>query len=227
MRLEMRKYKLGVYIRSALIANLIIFGFLCLISFVEKFEGEAIFTDYATAFLLIDTIVRATFLVFASVLMARIVIGEFNNKLITVLFMYPINRIKLMLSKLIIVVLFTFICMIVSNVLLYAAFYIFDSFADVVPAKLTASLIAQKAVWIPIDAALSSMIALIPLYFGMRKYSSATTIVSSFLLAIVVCQDTNGFSVFTSFISVAVLLAGVGVFLAFLSIRKIEHADVV
>ncbi|WP_260982139.1 ABC transporter permease [Paenibacillus sp. 32O-W] len=226
IKLEMRKYKLGGYIRVALIANLIIFGLLCLISYVEKFENEMIFADYTMLLPIIDTFARATFIIFAAVLISRMVIGEFKNKSITVLFMYPINRGKIILAKLIIIVIFTFTWMIVTNVIQIAAFYVFDSFVHIVPGKLTTELMAQHAVSMVVNAVMASLLALIPLYFGMRKHSATTTIVSSILITILVCQNINGISVFTAFVAVPIVLSVISVLLTYLSIRNIEKIDV-
>ncbi len=39
MRLEMKKFHLGSYVRGAIIANLVILGFLFMILFISKVEG--------------------------------------------------------------------------------------------------------------------------------------------------------------------------------------------
>lgn len=92
MRLEMRKFRIGPYIRAALIANVMILAFLCLISFFGEVKEKMPLTDYGMAFAIIDTLTRATYIVFAAVLLSRIVIDEFRTKSIALLFMYPINR---------------------------------------------------------------------------------------------------------------------------------------
>ena len=40
MRLEMKKFHLGSYVRGAIIANLVILGFLFMILFISKVEGS-------------------------------------------------------------------------------------------------------------------------------------------------------------------------------------------
>ncbi|MET3207963.1 UNVERIFIED_CONTAM: hypothetical protein ABIC26_000899 [Paenibacillus sp. PvR008] len=46
-----------------------------------------------------DYLVRATFIIFASVLLCRFIVSEFTFKSINILFMYPIDRKKLMVAK--------------------------------------------------------------------------------------------------------------------------------
>ncbi|WP_243765163.1 hypothetical protein [Bacillus arachidis] len=88
MRLELMKFNMGSVIKGALIAIFIAAIFLPLI----MFDGEM--NSYAIAFQFIDTFSRAVFMIFGASLIARFIIQEFQNKTMTVMFMYPINRKK-------------------------------------------------------------------------------------------------------------------------------------
>ena len=68
--------------------------------------------------------------------------------------------------------------------------------------------------------------ALIPLYFGMKKKSAPVTIISSLLIVAIVCSNNNGLSL-GSIIAVPITLAVVGALIAYLTIRNIEHIDVI
>lgn len=82
----MKKYKLGGYIRGAVIASGIILLFMLLVSFLQKMEeGIPVFSSLLEAFDSSIMIVRATFIVFAAVLLSRFVIEEFRSKSIAVL----------------------------------------------------------------------------------------------------------------------------------------------
>ena len=61
-------------------------------------------------------------MIFASTLIAKLIIGEYKFKTITLAFMYPISRKKLMVAKLAIVMLFTFSMIIISNALITTIF---------------------------------------------------------------------------------------------------------
>lgn len=99
IRIELRKMKMGWYIRGALIANVIIMGFMWLISYSEKADGGVSFQSTDEAFLIIGTFVRAVFIVFGAVLIVKLVISEYKNKTILVMFTYPISRKKLLTAK--------------------------------------------------------------------------------------------------------------------------------
>ncbi|WP_027087661.1 ABC transporter permease [Cohnella panacarvi] len=225
MRLEMQKFKMGRYIRGAFIASFVIFALLCFLALAEKSEGTVAFPTYADAFMIIDTMVRGTFIVFAATLIARIVIGEYKNKTITLLFMYPVNRRKIIVSKLVIVVLFTFAAIVYTDIMVSCAFYLFDRFANVVPEKLSSGIVSETAISMGMNALAASFMGLIPLFFGMRKLSVSTTIVSSLGVVLLVCSGTNEFSL-NSIIAIPISLAALGIVIAYLAIRKVEHADV-
>lgn len=225
MRLEMRKFRIGPYIRAALIANVIILALICLISFFGEVQEKMPLTDYGMAFSIIDTLMRATYIVFAAVLLSRIVIDEFRSKSIALLFMYPINRKKLLAAKLLIVVLFTLCADMAGNLFVGIGFYVFTLFTPIVPEPLTVSMAAHSLLTMVMSALATSFLSLIPLFFGMRKHSVSATILSSLIVVMLVCQSIDGFSLY-SIIAVPIGLALLGVIVAYRSIRHIEHVDV-
>lgn len=225
IKLEMKKCKIKGYIKGAVIANLIILAVLVVTNYSSKYEIEPAMENYTMAFSIIDAIVRATFIIFASVLISRLIIDEYKNKTITVLFMYPINRKKLIIAKLIIIVIFTFISIIISNVFLEFSFCFFDKIFHFISDKLTFDTILKNGVTIVIYAFTASCMSLIPLYFGMRKKSVSATITSSIMIIFIVCSNNGEFSL-NSIITIPLSLAAIGVLIGYLSIKNIEHVDV-
>lgn len=225
MKLEIRKFKMKGFIRGAVIADLVILALMLLIAFVDDAEVSAAFPDYASIFSAIGTFSKVTFTIFAAVLIARLIIGEFNNKTITVLFMYPINRKKLLLAKLAVIVAFTFVAILSSDLVIGAFFCILNSFYPFIPDSLTGVQVMNFFISSVMDAFAFSGVSLIPLYFGMRKKSVSATIVASVLVATLLSSNTNGFSL-SSIIAIPLSFAVIGVIIAYLSIRNIEHADI-
>ncbi|MFD0697670.1 ABC transporter permease [Paenibacillus sp. GCM10027628] len=221
VKLEMRKMKLAGIFRTAIIANLAILGFILIIG-LDTSEGQPAFKNYADALVIIELIVKATFVIYASVLLARIVVDEFRNNTISILFMYPINRKKLLLSKLLIVFTLTFGLVVISDVLVSIGFYFFNEKLQFVTDPLTTEIVADQALRFVANAAAAAGMALIPLFFGMRKKSVSTTIVSSIL--IVAILNTGG-TTLSSIIAVPIMFGIVGFIIAYLSIRKVEHID--
>jgi len=225
MRLEMKKFNLASYSLNAVIANFVILGFMFLIAFISKMEGDTDFSSYQEVLGIIDSFVRATFIIFAGALIAKLVIGEFKNKTITTLFMYPISRKKLLAAKLAIVIIFTFSWIIISNVFITTVYCWISVNYQLIPDTLTASLLQERGISVLMNAVAASGMALIPLYFGMRKYSIPATIISSILIVMIVANNTGGFSL-NDIIIIPISLALIGLTVAYLSIRNIDRMDI-
>ncbi|WP_412734043.1 ABC transporter permease [Halalkalibacterium halodurans] len=225
IQLEFKKVRFSGYIRGIIIANVLIALFVTGITFLEQLEGIYAFQTYEEAFSLINVLVQVTFVVFAAVLIARLVIEEYKHKTITVMFSYPIQRKKLFAAKLIIVFFFTFVTILLSNAFVTTAFFFLSEHFSLVPDQLSHYLLIDHAKSLLISTATSSGISLAPVYFGMLKKSVPTTIVSGLLLIAIVTSNNNGFSL-SSITIIPVTLACIGILLAYLTFRNIEEADV-
>ncbi|PGE37807.1 hypothetical protein COM63_31680, partial [Bacillus cereus] len=73
MKLELKKFKFGWYVRGAVIANIIILALLIFVSFIAQIEGDPEIRDPQMILLMASTVVRATFIIFGSVLIARLI----------------------------------------------------------------------------------------------------------------------------------------------------------
>ena len=224
MRLEIIKFKLGSYIKGAVIANFVILGLMILITFISKIEGSTDFENYQEVLLFIDSIVRGTFIIFAATLIAKLIIGEFKSKTITTLFMYPISRKKLIAAKLAIIILFTFCSIVISNLFVTSFFYFINERYHLLPNALTVSTITQHVPLVVMNAIAASGMSLIPLYFGMKKYSTSTTIISSILIVMLVSSNNSGFSL-NDIIVIPLSLAVIGISVAYFAVRNIEKVD--
>ncbi|MDQ0191881.1 ABC transporter permease [Paenibacillus wynnii] len=223
--LEIRKNKLSGMLKGSLYANLGLLVFMVLVVFIDQGESDPTFASYAELFEGLFVFVKAVFIIFASVLLCKLVIDEYKNNTVTLLFMYPIPRKKLMAAKLIIVFLFTLAAIVISDVVLGAILIGINHFVNIIPGELTASLVTNELYVIVMGALYAAGIGLIPLYVGMRKKSVPATIVTAVL---VVSTITSGFDQFRlgNLAAVSIFLALLGVGIAYLSIRKVETEDI-
>ncbi|GAB6456007.1 ABC transporter permease [Bacillus cereus group sp. MYBK71-2] len=225
MKLELKKFKLGWYVKRAIIANIVILALMIFVSIIAQVEGDAEIRNPETILLMASTIVRATFIIFGSVLIARLIIGEYKNKTILLMFSYPINRKKMMASKLAITAIVTFITVIVSNILVVGIFFGIDSYFSILPNSFTVDQLVQEGIkLVPLAIATAGM-SLIPLYFGMRKRSVPTTIVSSLIVVSIAMNSNPEFSTAT-FLPLQLALAAIGVVIAYYGIKNIEKEDI-
>ncbi|NPC91416.1 ABC transporter permease [Bacillus sp. WMMC1349] len=225
IRIEIKKLKLGGYVRGVIIANLIIIGLLWMIGYSEKAEVEDAFRSIDETFLVIGTFVRAVFIIFGAVLLSRLVISEFKNKTILVLFTYPVNRKKIMAAKLLIVGILTFVTILISNVFIATIFFMLNSFFPVVQGEITADIVYDQVLKIVIFAFGAAGTSLVPIYFGMRKQSISATIISSVIIVMLISSTNPVFSL-SSIIYIPLSLAAVGIVLSYLTVRQIEKKDV-
>ncbi|MBX0353276.1 ABC transporter permease [Bacillus toyonensis] len=226
MKLELKKFKLGWYVKRAIIANIVILALMIFVSIIAQVEGDAEIRNPETILLMASTIVRATFIVFGSVLIARLIIGEYKNKTILLMFSYPINRKKMMASKLAITATVTFITVIVSNILVVGIFFGIDSYFSILPNSFTVDQLMQEGIkLVPLAIATAGM-SLIPLYFGMRKRSVPTTIVSSLIVVTIAMNNGNSAFSTATFLPLQLALAAIGVVIAYYGIKNIEKEDI-
>lgn len=226
IKLELKRFNIKNKIIVASICNLGILALVCLIFFVEKAEATAIFANYNQIFSLITTIINLTFLIYASVLISELIISEYKNKTITLLFTYPINRKKLLVSKLAIIGIFTFISIIISSIFVSSAFYIIQVITNTTIGDLTHKMLLGQFLTILVSAFTNSFIAMIPIYFGMRKKSIVATIVSGFLISSFLYSNNNGFTL-SSIIIIPITMMFVGVFVVYITLKNIENEDVI
>lgn len=225
MKLEIKKYKMGSFLKGVWIANVAILVLMVMLNYMPDSKKEVGAYSFLVEIQTIDLLVRNTFIIFAAVLLAKIIIDEYRSKTITVLFMYPISRYKLFLSKILITVIFTFLTIILSDVIISGAFYIINIFEGFVPREMDIAELYKLIISIIITAGSTSFISLIPLFFGMWKKSTIATIVSSIILVSIVGSSGGGVSL-GSILGVQIILSIIGVFIAYLGIRNIEKRDI-
>ncbi|MBX4265572.1 hypothetical protein [Clostridium estertheticum] len=216
IKIELENFNFKKYIKNAIIANIIILGILTLITYPIKDLKIDPLSNYTTVFTIIDSLVRATFMIFSSVLISDIVINKLKNK--------KINIKKTISAKIIIIIMFSFLTIMLSNIFIEISFYFLDKGFNLVPNKLNLNLIARNTLTLFMYAITSSLMNLISLFLGIIKKSTFVTILSSIVLVSIVCSYNNGFSL-NSIIAIPLSLAALGILSAYLSIKQIENSS--
>ncbi|HDX9612120.1 TPA: ABC transporter permease [Bacillus toyonensis] len=224
MKLELKKFKLGWYVKGAVIANIVILALMIFVSIVAQVEGDPEIRNPQTILLMASALVRSTFIIFGGVLIAKPIIDEYKNKTILIMFSYPIDRKKMMISKLAITAIVTFITVIVSNILVVGFFLGIDSYFSILPNSFTVDQLTQEGINLVPLAIATAGISLIPLYFGMRKRSVPTTIVSSLIVVSIAINNPPIFPIAT-FLPLQFTFAAIGIAIAYYGIKNIERED--
>ncbi|WP_203362961.1 ABC transporter permease [Bacillus sp. REN10] len=230
MKLEWKKHQLSRYFKGVACCILGIFAAVGLMAWGSKVENDLMFTDYAGFMSLTNIFIRITFLIFSAVILSRLVIDEYKNKTMQLLFTYPIERKKLMQAKLAIVFVFCFFNIILSTVIISLLIYFFNPMLEFFDTPVS---IGEMIATVPatlLHAFMIAGISLIPLYFGMRKKSTPTTIVSAIVIGLLmngsVGNESGQVSLF-DFIAVPVTLCLLGLGIGYLSYHKVNKMDVV
>lgn len=224
MKLELKKHKMGWYLRGALIANLCVIVITTILPYIDQ-ELESAFSSFDEVFTAMSILVRVIFVIFAAVLIGKLIINEYNNKTISVLFTYPVPRKKLITAKILLIMGITLFTLLISNILVIFAFLVLNSMLHILPGAPSKDLLLHQGFNILIQGLSAVGISMVPLYFGMRKKSVSTTIVSAIILISLISSNNGDFSI-SSFIAVPITIGLIGLFIAYMSFRNVEHVDV-
>ncbi|AJH18659.1 ABC transporter permease [Bacillus mycoides] len=229
MKLEWKKHKLSSYFKGVAICIIAIFAAVSLMALGMKGEGDATITDFTKYMILANLIIRITFIIFSSVILSRLVIDEYKNKTMQLLFMYPLQRKVVMGAKLAIVFSFCFVSTIIVTFIISLLLFCMNPMMGLLETPVTMGEIISTVPATFINAFMISGISLIPLFFGMRKKSAPTTITSAVIIAMIINGNVgtgNGQVSMFNFIAIPMVFCLLGIFISYLSYRKIDKIDV-
>ncbi|QWI62482.1 ABC transporter permease [Bacillus mycoides] len=229
MKLEWKKHKLSSYFKGIAICIIAIFAAVSLMALGMKGEGDAAITDFTKYMILANLIIRITFIIFSSVILSRLVIDEYKNKTMQLLFMYPLQRKVVMGAKLAIVFSFCFVSTIIATFIISLLLFCMNPMMGLLETPVTMGEIISTVPATFINAFMISGISLIPLFFGMRKKSAPTTITSAVIIAMIINGNVgtgNGQVSMFNFIAIPMVFCLLGIFISYLSYRKIDKIDV-
>lgn len=229
MKLEWKKHCLSRYFKGVAICIVSIFVAVALMAWGSKAESEQMFSDYAGFMSLTNIFIRTTFMIFSAVILSRLVIDEYKSKTMELLFTYPLQRKKLMQAKLAIVFGFCFFSIIIATFIINVLIFFLNPMIGFfeIPVSMEQIIATVPATFM--SAFMMAGVSLIPLYFGMRKKSTPTTITSSIVIGLLINSTvSNGegqISLF-DFIIIPIAFCLLGLAIGYLSYHKVDKVDV-
>lgn len=215
MKIDIKKFNLKkqlVYFLIALLPiSLMLFGVLYL-------ENGAL---VGSAPIAIDVIVKPVYIIWEAILISAVIIDEFKNKTILMLYTYPINKKKLIISKVLLVAGYSFMGLIGSQIILNLLFFGIHQFIPVIPYTLT----INQAVGYFASSIMAILLGLIPLCAGLVKYSSVATLVTSIIIVLMGSSSGLGFDQLLSEIGFVAGLGLIGIAGTIYSILKLFEKD--
>lgn len=185
MKLELMKEKFTSTLTALISIFLSCLGMVVMICYATMSdEGSYLFTTAKELFMIGNILYRLCFIVFAGVLIARMIVGEFNTGNIRNLFTYPIPRKKLLAGKLLLVSLITFAGYTVCNFSYIVSVTLLNNWKNMVPEHISLQTAAGAMPGILLEGVLLCGISLLALPFGMRKKSVSQTIVAASVISL-------------------------------------------
>lgn len=190
VKLEFQKYQLHRKWLGVMLAHIILVGMSVVMYYGSAVEQEPF--DWEMAIVMTDALVRGTFLVYSSVIMAQLVAEEYRSGTINQLFCYPIERWKLMFAKLLIVFAFTVVNVVIGNVLNVTAVAVLDSVTNVVTGDFSVLMMTRYGIYYLAGLLATAFLSLLPYVVCMRRKSTSSTIVAGVVLTIFLISSAGG-----------------------------------
>ncbi|MHC5251000.1 ABC transporter permease [Listeria kieliensis] len=228
MKLEYQKLKFTNFIFSFMGITV---GILLLVLLTGMMDGgEEVISTGSELWLSGDLMLRIAFTIYSGVLISQLIVKEFSDRTIQVLFTYPISRKKILASKLLLIMITIFLSVLAAEAIFIGVSSMFNNSLHLTNDILTMNDAVQYFLHNSFLSALTTVgIGLIPLYFGLLKNSTVMTILSAVIISMLLNGNVgsggiedNAFS--TLLIPVALCLIGLAI--AYLSYHKINRKDI-
>ncbi len=185
LKLELKKFRLlrKIFIVVLAIAFCILFITVSLADSMTDLEQTK--DTFESAFLVIGLLVSFIFLVYSSAITASLVINEYSQRTITILFSYPLNKKALIAAKMIIISIFTAIAILLGYICCCGYIIGMDATFDMLEGSFQMEYLSE---WIPmiiVSTIVCSILFWWPFVIGMIKKSIPATIVTSLVVMII------------------------------------------
>lgn len=231
IKLEWEKYEIGKYIRNAaiLIVLLVIFNYAMTFLGIANDPDTGV-PDMAISNMGVSTNVELltdiTFLIFAAAMHATFIIGAYKNKTMNLMFLYPLNRKKIMAAKMLAVCIFCFAGIVIAKLACYGVSNLGFMMGQKASFPMDYNMLSVSFyIQLLIRSAATISISLLALLSGMIAKSSKVTVISSFLL-IILMQGNVGGATLKDNLAVPIVLLAISVLAAILIVQRVEKKDV-
>ena len=231
IKLEWEKYEIGKYIRNAAILIVLLVTFNYAMTFLGiANDPDTGVPDMAISNMGVSTNVELltdiTFLIFAAAMHATFIIGAYKNKTMNLMFLYPLNRKKIMAAKMLAVCIFCFAGIVIAKLACYGVSNLGFMMGQKASFPMDYNMLSVSFyIQLLIRSAATISISLLALLIGMIAKSSKVTVISSFLL-IILMQGNVGGATLKDNLAVPIVLMAISVLAAILIVQRVEKKDV-
>ena len=223
IRLEWKKNNIGKYIRNALIMTVILS--LLLVGMAGELEAVETVQSYGTSMTnaAIDLFMNMAYIIFTGVMLSSFIVGAYEKRTMHLMFSYPINRKKILLSKMAAVWIFNFVAMVISKLFVYMLLILLKPFLGISAAGIA---FGALSFWLDIilGSAVMVSISYIALPVGLLMKSSKAAIVMAVVITFLTQGNIGSATLANNMAFYGVLLV-IAAWAVFLSLHRVEVRD--
>lgn len=225
IRLEFKKMSLWKYLAAVLVA-IIVFPFLVTAPMMMLEENEVLFRTAGEFLIAGSAFIRLFTTILIGVLIAYIIVKEYENGTILNLFLYPISKKKIIVSKIILITVVGLILSLITQLGVVTICTLlsnhFQLFSETIGFEMLSEVMVKSIVLL-IGSVAISMIAL---FFGLRTKSSIVTIVTSVIIGMLINGNLGTSTTLSSNLVIMMGLSLVGCGIVFFSIMNVDKDNI-
>ncbi len=229
--LEIKRNSLHSYHVAVLISTVSLLALLYLLVAIPKLEPTEtdidMFMSYNSLIGLTNIISMVIFTVLSAVMSAKFIVEEYAGKRAILLFSYPVERRKILGSKIGMIFLYTVASMLLCGVVIFGIFFSTEALFHLCADQISVKVLVNASLSLVCYSLLSGLWGIIALWFGFGKQSITVTIIAAVIISAVMCQ-IMAMTMSYLFGAVAFLIIGaIGAVIALKSIvSKVEKMEV-
>lgn len=186
MKQELRRNNIRIYILAAIISCVGLTAFIYFISYAAQYDNKVEFQNYTNIIRFVLIMSLLVFSMLSATMYSRFIIDEYNGAKLALLFSYPVNRKRILVSKLLVISIFTIISMTATITVALTLFCITEYISPILHDTFSFSLFMTTVQSMGMCIVGSVTIGVISMRVGFVKKSTPTTLITAFLLSGVV-----------------------------------------
>ncbi len=224
IRLEWKKNNIIKYVRNVFIMVFVLLSLI--LATAGELASKEVGTAYGKSMLKagVEMFTNMSFIVFTSTMLASFIVGAYKNKTMNLMFSYPINRKKILLSQMLAVWIFNFTALVLTKILFYAVLATVRGFADMA----ASGIVLNSGMFyaeIFVNSGVMVSVSFIALLAGLKMKSSKAAIIAGVIIVILTQGNIGQYTLADNvpFLMILMFLSAVSVFL---SLYRLETRDV-
>ena len=192
IKMELKRNSLKAYFLATVISFLVMMGFTYLIASIPRIDGNSTDTELFMSYHFIVgfscVVCMGIFSITAGVMASKFIVEEYTGKKAILLLSYPINRERILNSKIFLTFFYTTVSMLLCEGMTLGIFFLTETFCPLCPDKIDLNVIVYSCVLLLYSSVMAGFVGIISLWFGFLRKSVSVTIVSSCIAVSILCQ---------------------------------------